>query len=431
VKRSRGCGFAFAAAALTTAVALDGAHAQSDLRSAYADFVDTRDPPSYASLNASQRESYDLGHALLNTQWVVAGTPNAERRDGLGPLFNAAACDACHNEGARGQGLSKDGLAPAPLVIQLQDTQAQAAHHVDDGDPVYGHVLNISALPDHVAEGSMWVHYAERSGRYPDGSTWTLRVPSYELRGLRYGPMNPATAISPRMAPQLFGVGLLARVPDSALPSSASTGSADTARGRFGWQAASATLERQTAIAMSREMGLTSSAIGHDDCTATQAACRSAPSGGTPEVSAEFMQALLDFQTFLAVPRSKNAADDASSSFADLGCAACHRPRLPVEGVDGIGEIAAYTDLSLHDLGTDLADRDAQGRTVPTRFRTAPLWGLGHATRPPLALLHDGRARSIEEAILWHDGEASAARMRFAGLDASGRKRLLDWLATL
>jgi CxxC motif-containing protein (DUF1111 family) len=431
VKPRRGCGHWFAAATLAGVAAFGVAHAQSGPGSAYADFVDTRDPPPYAQLSASQRESYDLGHALLNTQWVAAGTPQAERRDGLGPLFNAAACDACHNEGARGQGLSKDGLAPAPLVIQLQDTQAHAAHRVDDGDPVYGHVLNVSALPGYAAEGSVWVHYAERSGRYADGAPWTLRVPRYELRELRYGPMNPATAISPRLAPQLFGAGLLARVPDSALPPSGSSGPANTPRGRFGWQAASATLGQQTAIAMSREMGLTSQAIVHDDCTSAQVACRSAPSGGTPEVSAEFMQALLDFQTFLAVPRSKNTADNAAAAFADLGCAACHRPQLPVEGVDGIGGIAAYTDLSLHDLGTDLADRDVQGRTVPTRFRTAPLWGLGHAARRPLTLLHDGRARSIEEAILWHDGEAAAARERFEHLDAALRQRLLAWLAQL
>lgn len=430
MKRPGGCGFAFAAAVLTGAVCFDRAHAQSEPRSAYADFVDTRDPLPYAALDAAKRDSYDLGHALLNTQFVAAGTPKAERRDGLGPLFNAAACDACHNEGARGQGLSRDGLAPAPLVIQLQDAQALAAHRADDGDPVYGHVLNISALPGYEAEGGAWVRYTERSGLYPDGTSWTLRAPTYELRELHYGPMNPSTAISPRLAPQLFGVGLLAHVRDSALAASTSSGSANAPRGRFGWQVASATLEQQTAIAMSREMGLTSSVIDHDDCTSTQTACRSAPSGGTPEVSAEFMQALLDFQTFLAVPRSKNTADDASSSFAGIGCAACHRPRLPVEGVDGINEIAAYTDLSLHDLGTDLADRDAQGRIVPTRFRTAPLWGLGHTTRRPLTLLHDGRARSIEEAILWHDGEARAARTRFQSLGADERRRLLEWLAT-
>ncbi|HEY0232892.1 MAG TPA: di-heme oxidoredictase family protein [Dokdonella sp.] len=424
MKPRNGCARLLAAVAQIGVVAC--ANAQSAPGSAYADFVDTRDPPPYAALTPAQRESYDLGHALLNTQWVAAGTPRAERRDGLGPLFNAASCDACHNEGARGQGLMKDGVAPAPLVIQLQDTRARSAHRVDDGDPVYGHVLNISALPGYTPEGIAWVHYAERSGHYPDGTAWSLRVPSYELRELRYGALSTGSAISPRLAPPLFGVGLLAQVPESALPEAA-----DHPRGRFGWQSASATLEQQTAIAMSREMGLTSRTIAHDDCTDAQPACRSAASGGTPEVSAQFMSALLAFQAFLAVPHSNSNAGDASPLFAEAGCAACHRPQLPVEGVDGITRIAAYSDLSLHDLGAELADRDAAGNIVPSRFRTAPLWGLGHALRRPLTLLHDGRARSIEEAILWHDGEALQARRRFEASSATDRKRLLDWLGTL
>ncbi|HEY0180557.1 MAG TPA: di-heme oxidoredictase family protein, partial [Dokdonella sp.] len=227
---------------------------------------------------------------------------------------------------------------------------------------------------------------------------------------------------------------LLERVPDALVggaPRAADLDDPQPRPGRFGWQSATATIAEQTAVAMSREIGLTSTPVDHDDCTPAQAACRAAPSGGAPEVSPEFLAALVEFQQDLAVPRARSAAPDASALFAETGCTACHRPTLPVEGVPGLASITAYTDLRVHDLGAALADRDASGRVVPTRFRTAPLWGLDHAARRPLALLHDGRARSIEEAILWHDGEAHAVRERFERLDAGARRRLTDWLGAL
>lgn len=422
-------GFAVAALAFGAATAADSS-AMVDGR---ADFADTRDPPSWSTLDAAERERYDLGHALSNTLWLPAGTSNAARRDGLGPLFNAASCDACHNEGARGQGLAKDGSAPAAMVIQLR---RRGARNDDRADPVYGHALNTSALEGFRPEAEVRVRYAERGGDYPDGMRWSLRAPTYELLSLSSGPLAGDTVFAPRLTPQLFGAGLLERVPDAFLRDSAARARgrlsrlADGRIGRFGWQATTATIEEQTAVALSREMGLTSPLIDRDDCTPRQAACRAAPSGGTPEVPTEFMQALVAFQRHLAVPRAK-AAPDQSARFAALGCAACHRPRLPVDGVPGLVAIAPYTDLLLHDLGDGLADRDANGRSVPSTWRTAPLWGLGHAARRPLALLHDGRARSIEEAVLWHDGEARTARRRFEQLDAAQRRRMLDWLAAL
>lgn len=423
-------GLAFAAFAALAGVAA-AAPAAPD---GYADFGDARNPPPYAPLDAAERERYELGHMLLNTSWVAAGTPRAARRDGLGPLFNAASCDACHNNGARGQGIDRDGAAPAALVMQLRRSGERNA---DVADPTYGHALNVAALDGFTPEGDAQVRYVERAGAYADGTRWTLREPRYELRALSSGPLAADSVVAPRLAPQLFGAGLLERVPDAALRASAARGNGRLSRlpdgriGRFGWQATTATVEQQTAVALSREMGLTSSVIGRDDCTERERACRAAPSGGTPEVAPEFMQAFVAFQRHLAVPRTKAAAHDESARFAALGCAACHNTSLPVEGVPGIAAIAPYTDLLLHDLGEGLADRRADGRIEPSRWRTAPLWGLGHAARRPLALLHDGRARSIEEAILWHDGEARAARQGFERLDADARRALLAWIAAL
>ena len=188
-------------------------------------------------------------------------------------------------------------------------------------------------------------------------------------------------------------------------------------------------------------MGLTSKDLAADDCTPAQEQCRTLPSGGSPEVSEELLDAVVTFVRTLAVPESSTPArDDSSGSelFAGSGCAACHRPRLPVElpgpaGARVSGVIAAYTDLKVHDLGSEMADENASGAKIPSRWRTAPLWGLGYRTKTEAhpTYLHDGRARSAEEAILWHSGEAAHAKYNFVKLGPRSREVLLHWLETL
>ncbi len=434
-------------------------------------FIHHRDPPFFIALDQAQRERADLGHEVLNTQWVPAGTPHAERRDGVGPLFNAPSCDECHNEGAHGRGPVSDGLAPFSLVVQLEQPAA-GPREEPRCDPVYGCVFNPVALRGVRPEGQVAIHYREIVGRYADGTPWTLWAPSYRLVNLGYGSLAPQTIVKPRIAPALFGMGLLEAVPVSAITAGAG---ADTGGvpawqwrggvrmlGRFGWQGSAVSVRDQTARAFAREMGLTSSVIGADDCTASEVACLEQPNGGTPEVSDTLFNAVVDFVSWLAVPAApeklaapqkpaameKPAApqkpagpgeqEDESALFARLGCAACHRPRLPVvlRGKDGRPirrSIAPYTDLRLHDLGMALADRNIAGVAVPSKWLTAPLWGLGYRLERESAptFLHDGRARSVAEAILWHGGEASGARRRFEALDSAQRQALLRWLGTL
>jgi CxxC motif-containing protein (DUF1111 family) len=393
-------------------------------------FTDHRNPPSYRKLSDAEFARYDLGMAAFNTQFVPAGTPNAGRRAGVGPLFNSSSCDACHNNGAHGRGPTGDGPAPSPLVIQLSTTPTKNPTD-PEGDPVYGRVLNTVALDGVPPEGQAMIRYQETSGHYPDGATWSLRVPHYTLTNLRYGPVSPKTLVKPRLAPALFGVGLL---------DAAAAGHAQV-HGHFGWQATALSVEDQTARAFAREMGLTSTDMPNDDCTQAEAACLHAPSNGSPEVSADIFSAVLSFQRYLAVPASPTPhpiPDRDANTFADLGCGACHQPRLSVTLTDADGKevsavIAPYSDLRLHDLGSRLADETVAGKMVSSKWRTAPLWGLGY--RMSLehfpTFLHDGRARSDEEAILWHDGEAASARDRFEHLPASQRKAFLRWLETL
>ena len=436
-------------------------------------FTDHRNPPPYRKLSDAEFARYDLGMAVFNTQFVPAGTPNAGRRAGVGPLFNSSSCDACHNNGAHGRGPTGDGPASSPLVIQLATTPTKNPTD-PEGDPVYGRVLNTVALDGVSPEGEAMVHYQETPGHYPDGSAFSLRIPHYTLVNLRYGPMSPRTLVKPRLAPALFGAGLLdaaaiaaggagtdaaaisatesASGEPRATPPEQAHAAANTnatthvmpfeqSHGRFGWQATALSVEDQTARAFSREMGLTSSDIPHDDCTPAETACLHAPSNGSPEVSAEIFNAVLSFQRYLAVPASPTPhpiLDRDAKTFTDLGCVACHQPRLPVtltdaDGKDYAAVIAPYTDLRLHDLGTRLADETVAGKKVQSKWRTAPLWGLGY--RMTLehfpTFLHDGRARSAEEAILWHDGEATAARQNFEQLPAPQRKDFLRWLETL
>src|SRR6266478_1672274 len=266
-------------------------------------FVDRRNPPSYQLLNETETAQFKLGQSVFDTEWAVAGAPGIPGRFGVGPLFNATSCTACHSEGAHGRGPTGDGPVPAALVIQLQSPVADA-NTEPGGDPVYGHVLNTSALGSAQVEGAVTVRYTETAGYYyPFGGRWTLRAPHYHLE-VRQGPLAPTTVIKPRLAPALFGVGLLEAVPEAAI----NEGSGKRAIGRFGWQASAVSVRDQTTIAFAREMGLTSTDRPDDDCTPAQTNCPGHPDGAPPEVSEELLSAVVAFVRTLAVPESPTHA---------------------------------------------------------------------------------------------------------------------------
>ncbi|HTY50077.1 MAG TPA: di-heme oxidoredictase family protein [Steroidobacteraceae bacterium] len=449
---------------MALAAARTGSAAAAPVMIGEVPFADHRDPPAYVRLSGQAQDQYQLGHEVFNTAFLPAGTPNAGRRAGLGPLFNAASCDECHNEGAHARGPVGDGFAPQGLVVQLETpvappagpgapagspaasarmamvaSQAQAAMMAlgvapdgrpePPGDPVYGRVFNTAGLAGVPSEGEVRIRYENLNGRYPDGSTWELREPHYLLTDLHYGALAPATLIKPRLAPALFGVGLLEAVPDP------------RGDGRFGWQGSAYSVRDQSARAFSREMGLTNADRRFDDCTPAQTACLRHQGGQAPEVSAQLFEAVLAFQRWLAVPQGPHpaAADDPGAKlFARVGCAGCHQARQQVEfrTPDGAlvrASIAPYTDLKLHYLGPGLSDRDVSGERAASRWRTPALWGLGYRlSRESFpTFLHDGRARSVEEAILWHEGEAAAVRLRFEQLPRAQREALVKWVGAL
>jgi CxxC motif-containing protein (DUF1111 family) len=310
------------------------------------------------------------------------------------------------------------------LEIQLgsssEDVDGQAS-----GDPVYGRVFSTSAVEGVEAEGIATVHYTEIYGYYyPDGTRWRMRAPHYRLVGLSRGPLAATTVIKPRMAPPLFGVGLLEAVPGL--------------HGRFGWQANMLSIRDQTTKALAGEMGLTSADHPSDDCTPAETGCQR--QSESPEVSEELVEALVAFQRTLTVPGSPNNTKEDSLGFElfrEIGCAVCHRLQIPVELSQAEGTkvrtaIAPYTDLQTHDLGREMDDETVSGAKLRSRWRTAPLWGLGYRVKTEThpTFLHDGRARSAEEAILWHSGEAAPTRQNFVTLGPRSRQALLHWLET-
>lgn len=398
------------------------------------------------------RVRFDHGRALFHQVWVI--TPSLDRAvEGLGPLYNQFSCSACHV--GNGSGRAPDGPdEPMRSMLVRLSVPGADPHGGPRPTPAYGDQLNELGIPGVPGEGRAEMSWQAETFRYGDGSSVELRRPSYRFVDLAYGPLGDAM-FSPRVAPTVIGTGLLDRVPDSELLALAAQPRPDgvhgkvnmawdaarrrRAPGRFGWKANVPHLEQQVAGAFSGDMGLTSALYPRPTCTRVERACRTAPQRRRPELSRAQVAAVTYYVAALAVPPRgplSAAARRGATLFAEAGCTACHVETLRVgagfpAGADA--RIHPYTDLLVHDMGPDLADGrpdfDAGGR----QWRTPPLWGIGLAqtVAPGAGFLHDGRARTIEEAIVWHGGEATASRRRFAAMSAALRAELIAFVDSL
>jgi CxxC motif-containing protein (DUF1111 family) len=405
---------------------------------------DAHPPKTWRPLSPSEQASFDLGYSVFNTDWVPANSPPG-RIDGLGPVFNSQSCDACHNSRRRGRGPRGDGDAPPDLVIQLGRLLPDGT--VQRGTEEYGYVLNPLAIKGFKPEARISIRYETQIRTLADGTRIELRAPHYEVSGLSGPALPPGTVLMPRLPPPVQGAGLLERVPQAQLVRIAAAqgrghdgvhghvawlaSGPDAPVGRFGWQASEPSVASQIGNAFAREMGLSNPLVGYADCGAQDTACQSAPTGGTPEVEPELFNAVVSFQRLHAVPvqRLPDLSSPGARLFAQTGCAQCHRMTLRV-GSDEV--IHPYTDLLVHDMGAGLADRDVAGSAARDEWRTAPLWGMNAAyVSGQPRLLHDGRARSVDEAVLWHGGEGHIASERFARLSADERRTLVSWIQQL
>lgn len=312
----------------------------------------------------------------------------------------------------------------------------------------------------------MEIDYTEMPVRLADGETVSLRRPTYRVGSLNYGPLHRDTMLSPRVASQMIGLGLLEMIPEEAIlahadpedsnrdgiagrPNRVWSAEHDKAMiGRFGWKAASATIADQTAGAFLGDIGLSTylAPVSHGDCSAAQKDCIAAPNGNDEVEQVEVPRKMFDLVVFyarnLAVPARRNPTDPAVQRgrqlFVDAGCSGCHVPsfttgRHPDRPEQSHQRIWPYTDLLLHDMGEGLADNRPEGLANGRQWRTPPLWGIG-LTRTVSGhefLLHDGRARGVLEAILWHGGEAEAAKRKVSVMSKQERTDLLAFINSL
>lgn len=440
-----------------------------------------------ANLTDEERTRFVIGNSFFKRNWVEAPA-STTARDGLGPHFIARSCAGCHVMDGRGEPPEYTRtLEPEPdptvaLLIRLSVKGAPAPHDGVVPDPVYGDQFNNAAIQGVRPEGIVRIRTATISGRFADGTRYTLIQPKYELTELGYGPLSPDVMMSPRIAPHLAGIGLIEAIDEADILHNAEAQASQPGPikgkpnrvwdafakeeriGRFGWKANVATLAHQTAGAFLGDMGITSTVFPKEACTAAQQDCMAAPHGGgktrgsdgivmaknadagQPEIDEETLANTIFYQATLA-PAARRTPSDSTvlrgqALFAQAQCATCHRPsyvtkagpfpRLTSNKLNG-QTIWPYTDLLLHDMGPQLADGRPDFQANGQQWKTPPLWGIGliKDVNGHQRLMHDGRARGILEAILWHGGEAEPSKQQVLKMNKSEREALVKFVESL
>lgn len=402
------------------------------------------------NMSAYDEHVHEIGDRIFSQSFVTAPAPI---HSGLGPVFNNTSCASCHHND--GIGLPTAGDAQSSLLMRISFPGTDA-----NGGPVavtgYGLQVQDKAAYGKQPEAKVNINYTYQTYSFDDGETYELRTPTYTLTNL-YTPISGRYLLSPRLAPPMIGLGLLEAVPESQIVANADPNDANgdgiagkanyvydvTTKkmqlGRFGWKANTASVLTQVATAFNQDMGLTSSILPiessygqsqydnlHDD----------------PELPDTALNAVKFYAQTLAVPARRNVADATikrgEQLFVLAKCATCHKQTLTT-GVNvafpavSNQVIHPYTDMLVHNMGAGLADNRPDFKAGGQDWRTAPLWGLGlyQVVNNPGYYLHDGRARTIVEAIMWHGGEATASRAYFSHLSKSDRDAVLKFLNSL
>ena len=421
-------------------------------------------------LNADQQAHFYYGAAIFRQRWLATaedgqnekGGENNEGNStftGLGPTFDAPACADCHVRAGRGRPPLRQGEMLSSLLIRISNPGADE-HGAPRPHPAYGDQLQGRSIAGVPPEGRLFVEYNPEPGQFSDGTPYQLRRPVYVFFRMAFLQLGGRVMNSPRVASALPGDGLLEAIPERDILALAdaedSDGDGISGRpnyvwdpmsgshrlGRFGWKASQVGLQQQAAAAAFSDMGLTSTLYPGPTCPPPQRACLAASAAtDNPELSDERLAALTAYLRYLAPPVRQERVDLAARRgdklFTTAGCAACHTPtaRTGKNDVQALSErdITPYSDLLLHDMGEGLADGRPDFEADGREWRTPPLWGLGSlkAVNGHEFLLHDGRARGIAEAILWHGGEATAAQEAFRNMAATNRRDLIAFLRSL
>jgi CxxC motif-containing protein (DUF1111 family) len=388
------------------------------------------------------------------------------RPEALGPMLNASSCIACHHLDGRGATPTGEEDTLTSLVMQLSMDETDA-FGAPIPDPRYGRQFDTASAEGYQPEGRLQVDYEIIDGTFDDGTPYQLRRPSYRFEDTLHGvPMNARQ--SARIAPMLAGTGLLEALMASEILSHEDPDDADgdgvsgranwvrdvftdeITLGRFGWKASQPGLVQQTAIAYQRDMGITSEYLPSHDCGSESEDC---PPNAPPELGTVEIELVAEYVAGLAPPPRLNHEDPMAiigmQLFKNANCQACHIPsmrtRTDHETIAYRDQrVEAFTDLLLHDMGPGLADDFEVYQASGSEWRTPPLWGagyVGHVLGVPDECtdpfsgeqnpnyLHDGRARTLMEAVLWHGGEASESRAIVLGMNADEREALLRYIA--
>ncbi|MFT3678874.1 MAG: di-heme oxidoredictase family protein [Ferruginibacter sp.] len=422
------------------------------------DFSENAFGKEFANLDSKHLQDFVVGNSFFRNNWVTAPA-STTARDGLGVLFNSMSCGGCHHKDGRAAPPESETAPLNGLLFRISIPGSS-----DKGGPLaepnYGLQLNNRAILGVTVEGNVSVTYTEIAGRYPDGTGYYLRKPTYTFKDLGYGAMQAGTMYSPRIANQVMGLGLLEAVPEATILGFADENDANkdgisgrpnyvwnfktnkTELGRFGWKANQPTILQQTASALSGDIGITTTLFPNENLSPVQHTMYgSLPNGGSPEIDDEGLGTIISYMQTLAVPGRRNVSDatvlKGKQLFVQASCANCHKPVMQT-GSNSLPQldkqtIRPYTDLLLHDMGDELSDGRPDYLATGNEWRTPPLWGIGliPTVNDHTFLLHDGRARNIEEAILWHGGEAAAAKEAFKKLKADERAAVIKFLESL
>ncbi|MCT8162176.1 di-heme oxidoredictase family protein [Pseudoruegeria sp. SHC-113] len=425
-----------------------------------------------ANISFADELTFKVGNGLFRKLWVSSPSSTLAS-DGLGPLYNARSCQRCHLKDGRGHPPEgpEDNSISMFLRVSIPAASDALSEQIEGylataPEPTYGTQLQDFGLAGHLAEYRLQIDYEEIPVALAGGETAFLRKPSYTAADLGYGPLHPEAMLSPRVAPQMIGLGLLEAIPAADILALADEEDADgdgisgkpnivwsvefdqLMLGRFGLKAGAPTVRHQSAGAFTGDIGISNPLFPAPwgECTEAQADCRAAPHGDQDERGFEVDAEGLDLVTFysrnLAVPARRNVEDPevlrGKQLFYETGCTACHQPAFVTHRLEGQPEqsfqlIWPYTDMLLHDMGDGLADNRPEARADGREWRTPPLWGVGLTEQVSghSYFLHDGRARSLLEAVLWHGGEAEAQRESVIAMPPPDRAALIAFLESL
>ena len=420
-------------------------------------------------LDLHKKLDFRVGQSLFEKLWV-SSPASTQASDGLGPLYNARACVSCHPRNGRGKPPATNQDKAVSMLTKIdipaQDASQQALlnkHQLNNiADPVYGAQIQHFAVAGHKAEFQLQIDYQEKPVELADGEIVLLRQPRYSLIEAGFGPLHPQARMSQRVAPPMIGLGYLEAIEEQVLLAQADPEDSNqdgisgkpnkvwsrlynkVMLGRFGHKAGMPTLDDQVQSAFSNDIGISTplypAAAG--DCTAKQVDCLNAPHGNSPQYdNLEAPQQVNDLVNLyvrnIAVPKQRATRQPdlqaGAKLFEQIGCQLCHTPSYEITHNQRPMTLFPYTDLLLHDMGEALADHRPEGQANGREWKTPPLWGIG-MTEKVLGYqnyLHDGRARTLLEAILWHGGEAQQQKQAVMSLNKTERDKLIKFIESL